>query len=701
MFKLMIQQKKLPDVCKSTAIRLLPVTLFLIVTYAVYTPSSLFLSNIDEFSLHYINLVPIYLCVSLLLAAVIYAVAFFLIKEKHLPIFIAILFSLSLSLYFQGNFLNPDLPTLDGTEIKWEIYRAENIISTGFWIMSLLICLSLVYLRKEKTEKFIKYISYFLSAVQLVSLVVLILMTDRNVSQSGYSKIDQFSIGSEENIILFVLDTLDADAMKEYIASDACTDGTLDDFTFFDNTVAGGATTVVALPTLLTGIEYDPTQTFNVYNQEIWQETEFYNDLHNNGYDVRFFTEHRYFKDPPVGVAENFEPTGRYRISDYPVFTLRYFKLVCYYLMPQCVKRHFLISDRLMMEPVNDGRFQYNDVVFYSELQTVESLTTKYEKTFRFYHLDGVHTPFYYDENLEYIGNRTVEEQQVLQGSMKIVYDYIDKLKQTDAYEKSTIIVLGDHGRHELGNIESNPAVLIKMPFETHEFSYNSSPIHFRNVLATMAGTVVEDYSHYGPSVYDITENSDVERLHTIHNVIRERNNLVDAYNTDTKYSRLIINGRADSSNYRIWNPYEINRVRYQIGDIIDFTRENPYADQIDYRLYRENGAAIASNELSICFEPEHYQQTDLEFHFTYSGLYNDSQKMMLYANGNKLESIICTEDGIGQDHVCVISKDYIKDGKLVLRMVFPGAVTPNQLDRSNEDTRVLSVAFTSMWLEG
>lgn len=71
---------------------------------------------------------------------------------------------------------------------------------------------------------------------------------------------------------------------------------------------------------------------------------------------------------------------------------------------------------------------------------------------------------------------------------------------------------------------------------------------------------------------------------------------MTNAYNIDTKYTRLIISDKADGMNYQIRNPYEIKRVNYQIGDIIDLVDNNHYAEQINYRFYEENGMATASN---------------------------------------------------------------------------------------------------------
>lgn len=684
---------------KNIFIRLFPAILLFIVTYAIYTPSALFLGNVDEFSIYYIQIVPIILCISLIFILGIYLIAICFLRESILHIYIAFLFSISLCLYVQGNFLNPDFPVLDGTEIDWQIYKTENIISVCFWILCVIICLAFLHFKKEKAEKVMKYISYFVSAVQLVSLVVMICITKYdNSHQAGYATDDMFTIGSEENIIIFVIDTLQASSMEEYITSDEYEDGILDDFTFFDNAVSGAAPTRIAFHLLLTGLEYDPTQSFESYSNEVWEETELYNDLHNNNYNVCLFTATN-VTPPPKGLIDNFEASGEYEINNYPAFTQRLYKLVNFYLMPQCFKQYFWMTESAMHGLKAEGRYVFDDYRFYADLLAANELELKYEKTFRFYHLDGVHPPYYMSKDVEYL-EQGVSERQTIEGNLKIIHEYIDQLKKAGAYEKSTIIILGDHGRHEDNNTEANPAVLLKLPYETHKLTHNSNPIHFRNLIASIAGTFLNDYSYYGPSVYDISEDSDVERLHTINDSIVNRLNLSNNYNAEAKYTRLIINGDADSGNYEIWNPYEINRISYQIGDVIDFTGNNHYAEQINYRLYKENGAATASNELSICFELENIQQKDLEFHFAYSDIYNDSQKIRLYANGNKIENIVCTQEDVGKENVSVIPKDYIDDGKLIIRMVFPNAVTPNQLDRNNTDTRVLSVGFTSMWIE-
>lgn len=693
--------KQNPAMLKQMMRRVFPATLFLVVTYAIFTPSSLFLGNIDEFSLRYMNIVPVMIGMSLFLFTVIFFMAVCLRGGKLLLFYIALIFSIAIGMYVQGNFLNVNLPNLDGTLIDWKAFQTENIISTVFWISCIAVIFTAAYFKKEKFEKFVKVLSYFLSIVQLVSLVVLLitgLLNDK--TPYGFSKEGEFSLGSEENIIIFVVDTLQSDVMKEYLASDAYgRDGTLDDFTFYDNAVSGGAPTEVALPLLLTGIEYDPHQSYDAYLKEIWDETQLYDDLHQNGYDVRVYSTTTEVGDIPEKTIDNYVPAGNSWIDDYFGFGKSLYQLVNFSLLPQFLKEKFWLSSDALLYNINNVNYKLNDLYFHNDFLAVdETLELDYTKAYRLYHLNGVHRPYNITENFDRAWDFSVTEQTVLRTDMKMLYAYMDAMKRNGTYDISTIIITGDHGKHVEGNPETNPAVLIKLPMEKHELAYNSAPIHFRNMTATIAGTFLDDYSAYGPAVYDITEASDVERLHTIDDSVGNRIG-VEEGDESLSGSRLIVLGDAATGEYRLWDPQGINRIDYSIGDNIDFTANNEYADRINYRLYKENGAATASNELSLCFHLENAEKKDLEFGFVYSDLYNDSQKIRIYAGGSKLDNIVCTRSDIGKEMVTVIPKEAIQDDILTIRMVFPNAVTPNQLDRSNPDMRVLSVAFDSMWL--
>ena len=691
-------------ICISIIKRLLPATLFLTVTYAIFIPSSIFLENIDEFSISYIKIAPLVLLVAVVLWAALNLTALCLTDEKSVIYYISLIFAISFSAYVQRNFLNPKLPSLDGSKIDWSSYSLEGIISISFWILFILITFVISFRYKEKSEQIIKYASWFMSAMQIISLLILLSTTRLpDTSTHGFSKEGEFTVGSEENIIIFIVDCLQSSVMHEYLASDAYTEGSLDNFVFFDNAVSGGAPTQLAMPLLLTGNEYDPMQTIEEYYEDAWEDTQLYDDLHENGYDVRFYSTLNSIPGIREGIAENYKVTVNRRITDYTEFGKQLYKLVNFFVMPQFLKEKFWLSTETMTDTIETSNDSYKckDHWFYPEMLDAGALQTDYKKAFRLYHLRGAHSPYITNENIEIVEEDSVTEQQQLQGAMKIIYTYFDEMRAAGVYDASTIVITGDHGRHEKNNPETNPAILIKLPYGQNDLEYNSSPVHFRNFTATLAQTFMDDYSAYGPSFYDITNESDVERLHTINRGLRDRNHVDDEWDDAYGCCRLIVPYETEVLDaYKVWNPYNINNITYSLGNKIDFVNNNEYAQQIDYRLYKEDGIATASNELSICFELSDYKKGNLDFHFTYSNVYNNEQNIKIYANGSRVGTVTCTSEGISDDNIVTIPKNKIIDNKLIIRMVFPNAVTPNQLDRNNQDTRILSVGFDSIWLE-
>ena len=156
-------------------------------------------------------------------------------------------FAVGLGAYIQSSFLNPQFPDMDGAVIDWNKYQKNNIISSIIWIGIFLIIIGLTIFKTKMVEKGIKYLSYLLIGMQMVSLVVLC-FTSRldETANIRFSKEGEFELSREKNIIVFVIDTLQADTLQKYIDSEYYQEGIFDDFTFYNNTVAGGASTDVA-----------------------------------------------------------------------------------------------------------------------------------------------------------------------------------------------------------------------------------------------------------------------------------------------------------------------------------------------------------------------------------------------------------------------------------------------------------------------
>lgn len=166
------------------------------------------------------------LCVSFMLSAVVNMVGILLFNRSSVGYYATFVFGIAICIYVQSNFLNPKLSSLQGNEIDWTYYSREGIISGCFWVLCILIVIAAFFRWKSKAEKIMKYIAYFLSAVQTATLIVLLLTTKLNNNISFvFGTEGQFTIGSEKNIVVFVIDCLQSSTMQEYLISDAYEEG--------------------------------------------------------------------------------------------------------------------------------------------------------------------------------------------------------------------------------------------------------------------------------------------------------------------------------------------------------------------------------------------------------------------------------------------------------------------------------------------
>ncbi|MBO5451983.1 MAG: hypothetical protein J6A11_10640, partial [Lachnospiraceae bacterium] len=338
--------------------------------------------------------------------------------------------------------------------------------------------------------------------------------------------------------------------------------------------------------------------------------------------------------------------------------------------------------------------YDFDDVAFYNELMETQ-LDIKYDKTFRLYHFSGAHPPFKINENMERVSESS--EAQQIAGLMRIIDCYIDKLKKEGLYDKTTIIVAGDHGQHEEGNLMINPAILVKRQDEHHELEYNDAPVCLRNVVATIIEQADIDYLPYGPTLYDIESDNDIERLHTIPQaLIYEDYFKRDDCWTEKEWYRL---GVGEDGSLYTWNPYEQNKINYSLGDVISFDNPDKYAQNLNYRIYQENEMAVFSNEVAMCFEIQKPEIKDLLLEMEIAKVINNTQKMKVYVNGDYIAEENLTSEQIGEKVTVKIPKEIVSD-TMVIRWVFPGAVTPHMLDEKDQDGRILSIGVKTIQLQ-
>lgn len=548
---------------KDRIFRLLPPTIFLIFTFAIYMPSSLYLSNINDFALDYSKVLPLILMVSFVALLIIYIIGFIIPVKRIFDSYVLIVFSLALGFYIQGNFLNPAFNSLNGNEIDWSSYKVNGIISILAWIICFVIPQVVYVLKKNVMDLIAKWGSYFVTAMQFVSLVVIILTTHKTVSNDfAVTKNGEFELSENNNTIMFVVDTLDASWFEDMLLTNDYYKDKLKDFTYFNDAVAGGSPTILGIPTLLTGkIDKHAEQDTSDYYKEAYGNSTLFKELQDSNCQVKLFTEFFYLDYCDKDNVDNLKMEQKYVVSSKKGFTETLYKFVSFYAMPQFLKQNFWLytgdfSQYVTLQDNTSDLYQMDDPQFYKDYKNSGITTQNKKDTFVMYHLNGAHGPYVMDENANAVPQDSVGIDSQIRGSFKIITEFMDELKAKGLYDKSTIIITADHGGVD---VYSNPAVLVKARnTQQNELAVSDSKITFANVNATIASTCLKDSSSYCDNVFEVGDKQQV-RLHVAPNDLTEGAYPGNKYAKEQLWSLIVIpaDKKANDISSFILVPYD------------------------------------------------------------------------------------------------------------------------------------------------
>lgn len=504
----------------------LPPVLFFIITFGVYMPCSLFIGNSTEFVIHFQEVYPLIINVVLVAFALLMVAGFILIPEKIARVYTALIFGVTLGLYMQGNFMNPNFGQLNGSEIDWSKYNGYRIVGIFVWALCIIVPLVLIFVKEKVAGRVIKWGSYLFCAMQVVALIsVLVTASGVNTKKGDCSyallRKDEFEYSSNQNIVVFLVDTLDKDYYEEIIESDPKYQDQLQDFTYYDNCITGASPTVAAIPLFFTGKMYnDLSVEFSDYEYEAYQENTLFKDMKDNNYKVNLFTESGYANGATPEEVDNMKGYDKFEITDKTGFTECLYKFASFYAMPVALKKYFWFYSEEFDKYVGviDQDYEavtFDDAKLYQDFKQQGITLADDQNVFTFYHLKGCHEPYDVDENMNYVQSGTSTLERQTQGCFKFILECIDEMKQNGIYDNSTIIITADHGQKD---VYQSGTILVKKKGEEKAYTTNSAPVMFTNVRATIASQFLSDYDSYGEPLDEVSDEPR-ERLQTVHQI--------------------------------------------------------------------------------------------------------------------------------------------------------------------------------------
>ncbi len=471
-------------------------------------------------------------CIVFGLSIICFLVLSLFIKECLFYRFFMFLCMTLIMSYVQANFLNGRI-FLKGNYLQSSWFTI--IFNTMFWIIGITYSMFTNITRRK--VKVVQYVVLFLLLIQIPVLPILVLKNRMNPTRIEYELdgSEQFEIGSEENVVVFILDAFYSGYFDYFCSNNPEYAEIFSDFIYFDNANSRACSTAFSMPSILTAKDIDYTVPLQESNANNWKSdtaTFFYNTMHDNGYTVNLYTDGAIYSggaENMIGKIDNIKKADfLYNSTSWEAYK-GLLKLSLFKVAPFSLKNLLCISDSSelnvgldneelinivdMQEAPGERIAFYNNEYFH--LLNNGLHTEKYKKCLVVQHLFGMHEAFEPLSTIDYPEHIQDDGGKALIGCLTIIDQYMNELKKNGIYDTTTIIITADHG---LASFNANsPIMFIKPPHRRAEgLEISNAPVDVQmDILPTVLDCLNQDIPSYyeGLSMLNIDENMERARI--------------------------------------------------------------------------------------------------------------------------------------------------------------------------------------------
>ena len=626
----------------------------------IFSPIDVYYANADEFWFSLGQMLSVCLIV-FFLVFVLLALFFFIIgRLKFSQGIMAFFLMLFVYFYIQGNYIPRNYGVMNGTEIEWNRftgYAAASIITACVCMVVFLVILRRI---KDKVVLLVKGVVLFVILIQVVTITTLIIrngITPARGTRVTTTK-DILDFSSDKNIIVVLLDTYDGDDLNYLLENDYQNQADIfENFTYYKDSLGAYPTTKCALPHILTGRWYQNDVPYTKYVEQSYIDNEIYSAFRANDYSLGMYTNSG-FLSPDITLYENIE-IGRYRISNKVSFAKKILKIISFNYMPHQAKRYFVYDtaelSSLKKATTDDPVYSEKTLKFKKNYLDKGIKITRQGNLLKLIHLDGVHTPYNFDENLIKNRSKDYTSYDEAAGCNELLKELFHDLMDHDIYDSSTIIIMADHGH--VGYCQ-NPIFLFKNAYEKHKFQISEVPMswdYFKTIWIALAdGSIVDE---------DFINNCNPQK--------EERRFLF--YRWDGAWNRkympgmeeMVCDGVAYDEDHLI--PTGISFYAndedhtYKLGETLDFVDGKSAYPYVPYGISYGNVSSEALMQFDI---EDDFQNLRVDIKLSEEC---GTGTVEAYANDNAVAEILYSPSGTVS---FVIPHDYVVEGKLNLKFV-------------------------------
>ena len=549
-------------------------------TFLVFGPLEIYISNMAFFAFPGKYLFLPAALAGIVIASVMTGILV-LLRGKIYNYAASLVISLTLAGYIQGNFLNIDHGTLDGSEVVWQNFKVPAMLGVLFWAVMIVIPLAVQYFSRKVWKYAVRAAALILVGAQSVALVSLAAGTDfTNASDDGFLSADKiYEVAPEKNVIFFMLDRFDKKWADMQLKNDPEIEKHLAGFTYYENLTGSYSRTCPSVTYLLTGVKCDYEIPMTDYFRKAWTVGSFLPQIKNAGYETKIYSDipyvmekSEYGKNAIDNISYPTHPANRMKILS------AMYGLSAYRYLPETMKPYYHIYTGDISygylyggDDAKNNAYSIDDIAFRKGL--VEERLTVDENSkgmFMFYHLQGAHDPFRMDENGNLMTGQEYTEKgrhKQIKGNLNTIFKYIEQLKELGVYKDTTIIISADHGEtgyYEELNRERVLACFIKPAGEDGSTPMKRSQKqicqdNLRASISSYFGIKLIENGKHVRTVEEIGEDENVTRYFWM--------NGTDG-GAKRDYNLITYEITGDANDFSNWKIVSTERIKYPYYDV-------------------------------------------------------------------------------------------------------------------------------------
>ena len=458
---------------RSNRFTLLTMMAFLLSNIFIFSPQTVYITNIGQFTVSLFTVLESCLIPVLVLFLLFYPVVK-LIPDAGAIRYAAVLATLSVLAWIQGNVLLWEYGLLDGKSIVWSDYEWRGWIDGGLWTAAIL-----VTWRYKKIATIAIKGALFVFILQLLTACYTSYQNwdsiHKEYQTSGNETLTEiFNFSKTANVLHIVVDGFQSDVFDELMHHATLKDKyrkSFQGFEYYRETLGAFPYTIFAVPAFLAGELYSNQSPKGTFIDDVLKGSTILSAAKNAGYEIDLATGGDYMGDRyanlPFNNLYNLDiiTSAGGELKD-PAVAL---ELALFRVAPHFLKRYIYNDQKWLLSRLVFGeefyKFGYFSHTYVLNKFIQDMKMERRTPVYKYLHIMNTHNPMVVDERCQYSGKPSSMTRNSLTIQSFCTLDtlsrLLDRMKEMGVYDNTLIIIHGDHGGWVPNYRQGPPATLV------------------------------------------------------------------------------------------------------------------------------------------------------------------------------------------------------------------------------------------------